>query len=192
MIQNQRKGFTLIELLIVIGIIGILAAAVIVVLNPAELLAQARDGTRLSDIDSVESAISLYLADTDSPELDNNPATTTTVRYESNASITCAGTCTDRAVFTVDGLGWVSVPLDGISGGSPLPRLPQDPTNDASYGYVYAANDLTNIFELNARLESERHRDKMTTDGGDDNICGTWTATTCWYEQGTNLNLLNI
>ncbi len=53
----RKKGFTLIELLIVIGIIGILAAAVIVVLNPAELLAQARDGTRLSDIDSANSAI---------------------------------------------------------------------------------------------------------------------------------------
>ena len=195
MIQNQRKGFTLIELLIVIGIIGILAAAVIVVLNPAELLAQARDGTRLSDIDSVESAISLYLADTDDPEIDDNPATTTSVYFESNVDITCAGTCTDRALFTVDGNGWVSVPFDTISGGSPLPRLPQDPTNDADYGYVYAADDSANTFELNARLESQRHRDKMNTDGGDDNGCtvgGGFVDAACWYEQGTDLTLLGV
>ncbi|MGC9603563.1 MAG: type II secretion system protein, partial [Minisyncoccia bacterium] len=41
-------GFTLIELLVVIGILGTLATAVVLVLNPAQLLAQARDSTRLS------------------------------------------------------------------------------------------------------------------------------------------------
>ncbi|MDP2704751.1 MAG: prepilin-type N-terminal cleavage/methylation domain-containing protein, partial [bacterium] len=65
--MNHKKGFTLIELLIVIGILGILAAAVVVVLNPGELLAQARDGTRLADLDSVRSAYSLYLADVSAP-----------------------------------------------------------------------------------------------------------------------------
>lgn len=43
MFLANRKGFTLIELLIVIGILAVLATAVIMVLNPAELLKQARD-----------------------------------------------------------------------------------------------------------------------------------------------------
>ena len=190
---NQKKGFTLIELLIVIGIIGILAAAVIVVLNPAELLAQARDGQRLSDLDAVEAAVGLYMASVDAPELDH-PATSTqnTVFYDSNALITCSGTCTDRPIFLTDGTGWVSVNLDAVAGGSPLPVLPTDPTNDANYGYVYAGNDTTNTFELNGRLESVRHRDKMDGDGGNDNGCASngYTAADCWYEQGTNLSLL--
>ncbi|MDD4931154.1 MAG: prepilin-type N-terminal cleavage/methylation domain-containing protein, partial [Candidatus Colwellbacteria bacterium] len=44
------KSFTLVELLIVIAILAVLAAAVVVVLNPAELLAQARDSQRSTDL----------------------------------------------------------------------------------------------------------------------------------------------
>ncbi|MFA6494844.1 MAG: type II secretion system protein, partial [Candidatus Paceibacterota bacterium] len=40
------KSFTLIELLIVIGILAILVAAIVITLNPAQLLAQARDSKR--------------------------------------------------------------------------------------------------------------------------------------------------
>ncbi|MCL5016232.1 MAG: type II secretion system GspH family protein, partial [Patescibacteria group bacterium] len=40
---NERSSFTLIELLIVIAIIGILASALVLVLNPSQLLSQSRD-----------------------------------------------------------------------------------------------------------------------------------------------------
>lgn len=54
------KGFTLIELLIVIAILGILAAAVLVAVNPAKRSAQARDAGRKNDIGSVATALQAY------------------------------------------------------------------------------------------------------------------------------------
>src|SRR5271154_2180592 len=68
-IKNNRKGFTLIELLVVIAIIAVLAVVVILSLNPAELLRQARDSNRVSDMATFKSAIALYLADVASPSL---------------------------------------------------------------------------------------------------------------------------
>ncbi len=45
---KREEGFTLIELLIVIGIIAILAAAVIITITPGERLKDARESTRAS------------------------------------------------------------------------------------------------------------------------------------------------
>jgi len=43
---------------------------------------------------------------------------------------------------------------------------------------------------LNARLESAKHRDRMTTDGGNKNTCtGSYVDATCWYESGTDPGL---
>ena len=58
--HNIQKGFTLIELLIVIGIIGVLAAAVLVALNPLEQFARGRDTGRTNTIDQLGKAAQSY------------------------------------------------------------------------------------------------------------------------------------
>jgi prepilin-type N-terminal cleavage/methylation domain-containing protein len=59
----RPRGFTLIELLIVIGIIGIIAAAVLVAVDPAKRFAQSRDARRSAEVYSILNAVLNYAAD---------------------------------------------------------------------------------------------------------------------------------
>lgn len=58
--QRKLKGFTLIELLIVIAILGILAAAVLIAINPTKRQNQAKDTVTKSDMSSLLTALQAY------------------------------------------------------------------------------------------------------------------------------------
>jgi len=60
---NNQKGFTLIEILVVIGIIAILAAVVIVALNPARQFQQARNTQRSSNVNTILNAVTQRMVD---------------------------------------------------------------------------------------------------------------------------------
>lgn len=59
--KKKRAGFTLIELLVVIAVVGVLAGAVIVVVNPAKQFQRARDAKRIQDLRVLSNALNQYL-----------------------------------------------------------------------------------------------------------------------------------
>ena len=58
----SASGFTLVELLVVIAIIGVMMSAVIVAINPAARLADARDAERKAALRGVANALEAYYA----------------------------------------------------------------------------------------------------------------------------------
>ena len=61
--KRDKEGFTLIEILVVIGLIAILAAIVLIAINPARQFAQGRDTQRDSNLNSILNAIGQRMAD---------------------------------------------------------------------------------------------------------------------------------
>jgi len=172
------KGFTLLELVIVIGILAILGAVSVLVLNPAQLLAQARDTTRIQDMGVLRNALALYVSTVSSSDMDGSTNSCSTLCYTQTTGVAanCGGrhgtkTTTVNNARTVDSTGWVPVNLTAVTGGAPLAVLPVDPTNDTTYFYSYACDNTAKTFEFNAKMESTRYSnggpdDKENTDGG--------------------------
>ena len=193
--NNFSKGFTLVELLIVITILAALAAAVVLVLNPAELLAQARDAQRLSDMTTMRDSINLFISQVTAPNLCVTASGCSAGGHCTNgtAGPFSTTTCTTVAVRTIAGAGWVTVNFTLMPGGSPIATLPMDPVNVTPYFYAFKSDNTARTFELATRLESVRHRVMMTTDGGNQNTCPTTFVeqgafgSSCYFEVGTNV-----
>lgn len=176
-VRKLSRGFTLVELLVVIAIIAILAVIVGVVVNPIGVRQQGFDATRLADLNTINQAINVAAQE----------ATT------SGDEILCFNTtapCTESS-FPVgantrksNGSGWVKVNMSSQKSVS-MPTLPVDPVNDASHKYTYYSDG--DSWEINAVLESDKHKDKMANDGGNANDVSAGTAK---YEVGSNLELL--
>lgn len=183
LVLSQSKGFTLLELLIVIAILAVLATVAVLVINPVEYLRQARDSQRINDLAAVKGALDLYVSSTSSPSLGACPATgRCTSAPTTGVNPFAGGVCAVAAGTAVDGTGWVDVNLASLSGGSPLPKLPIDPSNANGLFYGYACNSTTMLYELDTKLESTKYSGMATNvkDGGtNDN----------YYEVGSTLGL---
>ena len=59
--NHNSRGFTLIELLVVVAIIGILSSIVLASLNTARV--KGADAARISDVNSIETALEMYYND---------------------------------------------------------------------------------------------------------------------------------
>ena len=177
--RNSIKSFTLVELLIVIAILAVLAAAVVLVLNPAELIAQSRDTQRITDVNMVKKAVDLFILDNSTVSLGASQKIYISI---SDTSATCANitglpvlpagwsySCVTAAnLRNINGTGWIPLDFTQVKGGSPIPYLPIDPQNDQTLTKYYQYIPGTNTFELTALMESEKQAKAAAKDGGID------------------------
>ncbi|MCA9363836.1 type II secretion system protein [Candidatus Kaiserbacteria bacterium] len=110
--KTEARGFTLIEILVVIGIIAVLAAVVLIAINPARQFAQANDSQRTSNLNAILNAVGQYMAD----HQGTIPANI------------AAGDTSDTDNFEVigDGAGEADICADLVP--TYMPALPVDPT----------------------------------------------------------------
>lgn len=103
-----KKGFTLIEVLLVIGILAILAAVVIVAINPARQLSQAKNSQRWSNVNTVLNAVYQYA-------VDNNGSIPSAITTDTTEICKAATGCTgliDLSTLTTNERYLVSLPVD--------------------------------------------------------------------------------
>jgi prepilin-type N-terminal cleavage/methylation domain-containing protein len=70
---KRSEGFTLIEALLAISIMAILAGVLLMVINPAQLQAKARDSKRASSLKVIQTALDLYRSDNSGASPGTNP-----------------------------------------------------------------------------------------------------------------------
>jgi len=141
--QKNHSAFTLIELLVVMGILGVLMAVTILVINPAQYMKRSRDTNRASDMESIGKAINLLLASNVNPfsglsstniylslPSDISPGnticnTTFTSSYDNTTVYTFKCNANKDNLKNADGTGWLPINLKEVG----LPTLPIDPLN---------------------------------------------------------------
>ena len=162
--KKMQKGFTLIELLVVIGILSILAVALLIAINPAEAQRKARDTQRLKDMTNIQAALEGWIND--------HPGNNLTGYFTS----TTGGVGTSRDCAS----GWLS----RIAGNNTaynfcnyMNRMPIDPRNasgliassnggsSAVTSIVYRVNATLSGYAICSHLESLSNGQKLLDDG---------------------------
>ncbi len=196
--MKHSSGFTLLELLVVIAIIAILAVVVVLALNPGQLLAQSRDATRVADMATLDSAISLYQTDQLSAPSYSVGTPSTVYMSVSAATSGCSGLglpspgtgyvwgCAPFASYrNTNGTGWIPINFSAINSGAPFGSLPVDPTNNVSSGLFYTYTTDGTYYEVTAAIESKKYQ----KGGAGDVISSDGATLTSDYAKGTSLTL---
>ena len=134
----MKKGFTIVELIVVMGIIGLLAAAAVVSYSSQQ--ASARDTRRFEDVRKISDSLEFY--------------------YEDNGKYASAKThAKDTSIGTSNTVAtdWATnSDLRGIVSAGYIDSLPIDPINSADYYYQFVLeNNLQGYLIEAVRLEKK-------------------------------------
>lgn len=216
--EKRDAGFTLLELLIVISIVAILSVALVVILDPAEVLKKSRDAQRISDMNTMKTALGLYLTSTTTPYLGSVSANTACKATPTGAYVAgdnifysysgAPGAITDSTLdgasggaiagsstttpSVTDGYGWIPVSFDSLTGGSPISNLPLDPVNTITLAAV-ASTDLTYRYACSVTplaFEMDTILESTAFRTTDDKDANDGGNNSAYYEVGTNLKIL--
>jgi prepilin-type N-terminal cleavage/methylation domain-containing protein len=165
--MNNRKGFTLVELLIIIAIIGFLAAAVLVAVNPVRRIQDARNARRAAEVNSVLNAIlkkqvddvALYSGEVGALLDDDTATVQVIVRTATGVTCTAPGTTPTCGSFTLPTSTATSC-VANLSALVPeyIAELPIDPRGDGAAnpaGSGLALGDVNTGYYIN-RLAGNR------------------------------------
>ena len=150
--KHRCRGFTLIELLIVIAILGVLAAGILVAINPLAQLQKARDAGRKTAIQQISQAMERYAISHDGI-------------YPTDPS--CGSNCWTQTFTSGGGIGNIL-----ITSGE-LKQVPQDPSfpNSDEYHNRYNFGNAVNCWNPNGKaviwgwLENTNDREASHTCG---------------------------
>lgn len=215
--MTNKKGFTLLELLITIAVIAILSVVLVIILNPAETLQKSRDTQRISDLNTMRTAVGLYITTTSTPAISSSTNTTNALCVNGSGnptlylsaqnaasgtisvgSLTRAVTSTLASSTLVDGYGWIPIKFTELTGGSPIGQLPIDPTNTAVNGTstatTYANSALMYRYACNKsplafKLAARLESATYGVGGTDDRSSKDGGTNTQLYEAGTDMSI---
>ncbi len=181
---SRSKSFTLLELLIVIGIIAVLSTALIMVIRPAEQFRKGRDSSRVSQLDSLRTALNMALMENVSLGEDHTVYLSLPSNDPSCSDLSLPPLpnlwtyhCSNSSNYRkIDGTGWIPINFTELVTVN-LPALPIDPLNNTTYYFTYTTGGS---YELTALLESSERHEPAINDG--DAFPGL-------YAVGTSLNL---
>ena len=139
--DRGNSGFTLIELLVVIAVVGVLAGAVIAIINPNAQFARARDAKRKVDLKQIRSALGRYKIVNGTYPVMGKWALSTTSNW---------------IPLLVSSGELRSVPVDPTSSGCASGY----PWNGGNTCWVYAYWSDGNIYDLVAQLENTQDPDR--------------------------------
>lgn len=147
---TKNKGFTLIEILVVIGIIAILAAIVIIAINPARQFAQARNAQRTANVNAILNAVGQRIAD--NKGIFNGPVGSTSQDCPQLPTNTVVRDVLDNGSETLNA---GDIDLSCLVP-TYIPALPKDPKvtsgNNTDYDLVIESSGRVKISAPNAEL----------------------------------------
>lgn len=172
--NDGKKSGCLVALVIgaiaIIPIIAILAAVVVMIINPLELTRRSRDAARFTDGVQLQAAINTMVQEA------NNAQTPFSLCVGSPEGEYCTGR-SDKDSLNSDGTGWIKVDVSQ-NPAFPMAALLKDPVNTDEFHYTYCSDGAD--WEINFPLESEQQKAKLVEDEGDNNNV---------YELGSSLTV---